>query len=309
YKELLSVTGPGGVIMNDAEVLDNYAWDQAGRIWGHMPEAVVKPVDTAQVSAVMKIASREHIPVTPRGAGSGLNGGAVPLAGGVVLSLERMNRILEIDKVNRVAVVESGVVTNDLCRAAAEEGFLYAGYPMSTETSFIGGNFATNAGGGKVIRYGNTRRHILGAEIVLPSGEIINLGGRFRKDTWGYSLLNLLAGSEGTLAVVTRLIVNLELKPGRTANLLACYPTVEELVESEGDRSGKRIISCEFMDKTSSNTRRNTLAARCPNRSAARIPADTGRGRHGGAARGWLRDGRENMPRCGAFEARRRKPH
>ena len=176
YKELLSVTGPGGVIMNDAEVLDNYAWDQAGRIWGHMPEAVVKPADTAQVSAVMKIASREHIPVTPRGAGSGLNGGAVPLAGGVVLSLERMNRILEIDKVNRVAVVEPGVVTNDLCRAAAEEGFLYAGYPMSTETSFIGGNFATNAGGGKVIRYGNTRRHILGAELVRPSGEIINLG-------------------------------------------------------------------------------------------------------------------------------------
>ena len=124
YKELLSVTGPGGVIMNDAEVLDNYAWDQAGRIWGHMPEAVVKPADTAQVSAVMKIASREHIPVTPRGAGSGLNGGAVPLAGGVVLSLERMNRILEIDKVNRVAVVEPGVVTNDLCRAAAEEGLL-----------------------------------------------------------------------------------------------------------------------------------------------------------------------------------------
>ena len=251
YKELLSVTGPGGVIMNDAEVLDNYAWDQAGRIWGHMPEAVVKPADTAQVSAVMKIASREHIPVTPRGAGSGLNGGAVPLAGGVVLSLERMNRILEIDKVNRVAVVEPGVVTNDLCRAAAEEGFLYAGYPMSTETSFIGGNFATNAGGGKVIRYGNTRRHILGAEIVLPSGEIINLGGRFRKDTWGYNLLNLLAGSEGTLAVVTRLIVNLEPKPGRTVNLLACYPTVEELVESVAKviGSGKRIISCEFMDK------------------------------------------------------------
>ena len=94
YQELLAAVGPGGVIMNDSEALDNYAWDQAGRIWGHMPEAVVKPADTAQVSAVMKIASREHIPVTPRGAGSGLNGGAVPLAGGIVLSRERMNRIL-----------------------------------------------------------------------------------------------------------------------------------------------------------------------------------------------------------------------
>lgn len=251
YKELLAAVGSGGIIMGDMDALDSYAWDQAGRVWGHMPEIVVKPADTNQVAAVMKIASRERIPVTPRGAGSGLNGGAVPMAGGIVLSLERMNRILEIDPVNRVAVVEPGVVTNDLCRAAAEKGFLYAGYPMSTETSFIGGNFATNAGGGKVIRYGNTRRHILGAEIVLPSGEILNLGGRFRKDTWGYSLLNLLIGSEGTLAVVTKIIVNLEPKPGKTVNLLACYPTVEELVESVAKviGTGKRIISCEFMDR------------------------------------------------------------
>ena len=161
-EELKTVLGPGGVVINDTDTLDNYAWDQAGRIWGHMPEAVVKPDNTEQVSSVMKIASRYRIPVTPRGAGSGLNGGAVPLAGGIVLSLERMNKILEIDTVNRVAIVEPGVVTNDLCRAVAEKGFLYAGYPMSTETSFIGGNFATNAGGGKVIRYGNTRRHILG---------------------------------------------------------------------------------------------------------------------------------------------------
>ena len=251
YDELRAVTGPGGVVMDDAEQLDNYAWDQAGRVWGHMPEAVVKPSTTQQVSDIMKIASRERIPVTPRGAGSGLNGGAVPRAGGIVLSLERMNKILEIDPVNRVAVVEPGVVTNDLCRAAAEHGFLYAGYPMSTETSFIGGNFATNAGGGKVIRYGNTRRHILGAEVVLPSGEVLELGGRYRKDTWGYSLLNLLVGSEGTLAIATKLIVNLEPKPGKTVNLLACYPTLESLVDSVAKviGSGRRIISCEFMDR------------------------------------------------------------
>lgn len=251
-EELKTVLGPGGVVINDTDTLDNYAWDQAGRIWGHMPEAVVKPDNTEQVSSVMKIASRYRIPVTPRGAGSGLNGGAVPLAGGIVLSLERMNKILEIDTVNRVAIVEPGVVTNDLCRAVAEKGFLYAGYPMSTETSFIGGNFATNAGGGKVIRYGNTRRHILGAEIVLPSGEVLNLGGRFRKDTWGYSILQLLSGSEGTLAIATRLIVNLEPKPGKTVNLLACYPDLETLVESVANvtGSGKRIISCEFMDRS-----------------------------------------------------------
>ena len=250
FEELASAVGRAAAII-DADALENYAYDQAGRVWGHMPEAVVRPRSTEQVSSVMKIASKYRIPVTPRGAGSGLNGGAVPLAGGVVLSLERMNKILEIDKINRVAVVEPGVVTNDLCRAAAAEGFLYAGYPMSTETSFIGGNFATNAGGGKVIRYGSTRRHVLGAEVVLASGEILHLGGRFRKDTWGYSLLNLLAGSEGTLAIATKLIVNLEPKPGKVVNLLACYPDVEKLVESVAKviGSGRRIISCEFMDR------------------------------------------------------------
>ncbi len=248
---LRSVLGREGIITDDTEALENYSWDQAGRIWGHMPEAVIRPENTEQISSVMKIASLHRIPVTPRGAGSGLNGGAVPLAGGIVLSLERMNAILEIDPINRVAVVEPGVVTNDLCRAAADKGFLYAGYPMSTETSFIGGNFATNAGGGKVVRYGSTRRHILGAEVVLPSGEVMNLGGRFRKDSWGYNLLQLLIGSEGTLAIVTKLIVNLEPKPGKTVNLLACYPDIETLVESVSKviASGKKIISCEFMDK------------------------------------------------------------
>lgn len=250
-KELESVLGKRGIITNNFDALENYSWDQAGRMWGHMPEAVLLPENTEQVSSVMKIASLHRIPVTPRGAGSGLNGGAVPLAGGIVLSLERMNAILEIDPINRVAVVEPGVVTNDLCRAAADKGFLYAGYPMSTETSFIGGNFATNAGGGKVVRYGSTRRHILGAEVVLPSGEVINLGGRFRKDSWGYNLLQLLIGSEGTLAIATKLIVNLEPKPGKTVNLLACYPDIETLVESVSKviASGKKIISCEFMDK------------------------------------------------------------
>lgn len=249
--ELKTAVGTANVVANDPDMLDSYAWDQAGQVWGHMPDAVVRPDGTEQVSNILKIASKYRIPVTPRGAGSGLNGGAVPLAGGIVLSLERMNRILEIDPVNRVAVVEPGVVTNDLCRVAAEKGFLYAGYPMSTETSFIGGNFATNAGGGKVIRYGNTRRHILGAEVVLPSGEVLQLGGRYRKDTWGYSLLQLLVGSEGTLAVATKLIVNLEPKPGKTVNLLACYPDLDILVESVAKviGSGKKIISCEFMDR------------------------------------------------------------
>jgi glycolate oxidase len=250
YKELADAIGTDAVSCDESR-LENYAYDMAGKVWGHMPEVIAYPKSTEQVSAVMKIASKYRLPVTPRGAGSGLNGGAVPLAGGIVLSLERMNRILEIDTINRVAIVEPGVVTNDLCRAVAEKGLLYAGYPMSTETSFIGGNFATNAGGGKVVRYGSTRRHVLGAEVVLASGEVLELGGRYRKDTWGYSLLNIICGSEGTLAIATKLIVNLEPQPGKVVNLLACYPDIESLVASVAKviSSGKRIISCEFMDK------------------------------------------------------------
>ena len=166
-----------------------------------------------------------------------------------------MNRILEIDPVNRVAVVEPGVVTNELCKAVAEEGFLYAGYPMSTETSFIGGNVATNAGGGKVIRYGNTRRHVLGLEVVLPTGTVLNLGGRIRKDTWGYSLMQLMVGSEGTLGIITKVIVNLEPKPGKTVNLLVAFPDLDTAVDSVAKvvRTGISVISCELMDKLSVN--------------------------------------------------------
>ncbi|MDR1740631.1 MAG: FAD-binding oxidoreductase [Synergistaceae bacterium] len=249
--ELRQKIGDRNVVYEDRDALENYACDTAGVIFAHNPDAVVKPENAEQVSAVMETASRYRVPVTPRGAGSGLAGAAIPVKGGIVLSIEKMNRILEIDPVNRVAVVEPGVVTNDLCKAAAEKGFLYAGYPMSTETSFIGGNVGTNAGGGKVIRYGSTRRHVLGLEVVLPSGAVVQLGGKFRKDTWGYSLLQLMVGSEGTLGVITKVIVNLEPLPGRTVNLLAAYPDLDTMVSTVAKvvQSGTRVISCEFFDR------------------------------------------------------------
>ncbi len=264
-EELRSILGERQVIV-DPEILGNYSADSAGACWGHLPEAVVRPGSTEEVSAVMKMASRYNLAVTPQGARSGVSGGAVPVCGGIVLSLERMNRILEIDDLNRVAVVEPGVVTNDLCKAVAERGFLYAGYPMSTGTSFIGGNLATNAGGGKVIRYGSTRRHILGAEVVLASGEVLQLGGKFRKDCWGYNLLSLMIGSEGTLGIATKIIVNLEPKPGKIANLLACFPTLESMVEAASAlvSSGKKIISCEFTDKFTTKVTTDYLGTTLP---------------------------------------------
>ena len=254
-REIQEAAGAKNVVAGDPEALESYASDEAGIMFTSMPDAVVKAESAEQVAAVMKVASKYKIPVTPRGAGSGLAGAAVPLCGGIVLSLEKMNRILEIDPVNRVAVVEPGVVTNELCKAVAEEGFLYAGYPMSTETSFIGGNVATNAGGGKVIRYGNTRRHVLGLEVVLPTGTVLNLGGRIRKDTWGYSLMQLMVGSEGTLGIITKVIVNLEPKLGKTVNLLVAFPDLDTAVDSVAKvvRTGISVISCELMDKLSVN--------------------------------------------------------
>jgi len=160
-EELKSIVGPDNMA-TDESAIEAYSCDESGKVYARMPDVVVKPESTQQVSNVMKLANREMIPVTARGAGSGIAGGAIPIKGGILLSLERMNRVLEIDRINRVAVVEPGVVTNDLCQMVLKEGLMYAGYPMSTETSFIGGNIATNAGGAKVIRYGSTRRHVLG---------------------------------------------------------------------------------------------------------------------------------------------------
>jgi len=253
-EEIQEIVEAKNVIFEDKEKLENYAADEAGEIYGHMPEVVVKPDSTEQVSKIMKLANKNKITVTPRAAGSGIAGAAVPLFGGIVLSVERMNKILEIDKVNRVAVVEAGVITNELCLKVLEEGLMYAGYPMSIETSFISGNVATNAGGGKVIKYGNTRRHILGLEVVLPTGEVIELGGKFRKDTWGYNLLNLMIGSEGTLGIFTKVIVNLVSSADKTVDLLVPFGDVETAVNAVADvivTGGVLPVAVEFMDKLS----------------------------------------------------------
>ena len=253
-EELQEIIEAKNIIFEDKEKLENYAADEAGEIFGHLPEVVVKPDSTEQVSKIMQLANENKITVTPRAAGSGLAGAAIPLYGGIVLSMERMNKILEIDKVNRVAVVEPGVITNELCLKVLDEGLMYAGYPMSIETSFISGNVATNAGGGKVIKYGNTRRHILGLEVVLPTSEVIELGGKFRKDTWGYNLLHLMIGSEGTLGIFTKIILNLVPSAGRTVDLLVPFGDIETAVSTVADvivSAGIIPVAVEFMDKLS----------------------------------------------------------
>jgi glycolate oxidase len=219
-----------------------------------MPEAVVKPETAQQVSQILKLANRERIPVTPRGAGSGLSCGAVPIYGGIVLSVERMNRILEIDRENLVAVVEPGVVTNDINDAVEAYGLFYAGYPMSVELCFVGGNVAENAGGGRAIKYGVTGRYVLGLEVVLPTGEIVQLGGKRVKDVTGYDLLRLMVGSEGTLGVFTKITLRLLPRPTARAVLLVPFPdTTTAIGAVPRVMTRGRIVptSVEFMDQHS----------------------------------------------------------
>ena len=254
-KEFKKIVGENAVVYGDGDALNNYSRDESGgEYYSHMPDVVVKPESAKQVSELVKIANKERIPITPRGAGSGLAGAAVPIYGGIVISMEKMNRILGIDKMNMVAIVEPGVVTNDLCRKVSEGGLYYAGYPMSVETSFIGGNVATNAGGSKVIKYGNTVHHVLGIEAVLPNGEIVQFGGKRRKDSSGYDITHLLVGSEGTLGIFTKIFLNLIPLPGKTVDLLAPFRDVFTAISNVGTlitESRTLPSSVEFIDDTS----------------------------------------------------------
>nr|WP_273702543.1 FAD-linked oxidase C-terminal domain-containing protein [Tepidanaerobacter syntrophicus] len=236
-----------------------------------MPDVVLKPTSAEQISKIVKLANKYKIPVTPRGAGSGLSGGAVPICGGIVLSVEKMNKILEIDTQNLMAVVEPGVVTNEINNVVKEYGLYYAGYPMSVETCYVGGNVAENAGGGKAIKYGVTARYIMGLEMVTPEGDIITLGGKRVKDVTGYNLLHLMVGSEGTLGIFTKIIVKLQPMPVATADLLVLFNSVKEAIDIVPIimTNGKIIpTSIEFMDELSFKTSCEYLNEKLPYQSA-----------------------------------------
>jgi glycolate oxidase len=252
-EELKQIVGERHVIYGDTEKLEPCSHDEVpDRRYAHMPEAVVRPASAAEIAAVVKLANRELIPVTPRGAGSGLSGGAVPVHGGIVLLTDRMNRILEIDCENMMMVVEPGVVTNEINEALEEYGLFYAGYPMSLETCFIGGNVAENAGGAKTVRYGVTGQYVLGLELVTPTGEIVHLGGKRVKDVTGYNLIQLMVGSEGTLGIFTRIILRLMPLPNPTVDLLCLFRSPEDAIAAVPRimaASSVAPVAIEFMDR------------------------------------------------------------
>lgn len=250
---LAAICGAAGVAL-DPEKMEAYSHDEtSAEEYGHMPEVVVLPRTTEEVAAIVKLANERRIPITPRGAGSGLSGGAIPQLGGIVLSVEKMNRLIEIDEANMVAVVEAGMVTNDLAKTVQERGLYYAGYPMSLQTCFIGGNIAENAGGGKAVKYGVTGRYILGLELVTPRGDIVLLGGKLVKDVSGYDLKQLVVGSEGTLGIVTRAIVKLVGNPAAKSDLLALFATPYDAIRVVPKIMTAGIVpaSMEFMDRLS----------------------------------------------------------
>ena len=252
-EELRSITGKSYVITDD-EKLEAYSHDETDKNeYARKPEAVVLPGNTDECAAIVKLANRELIPITPRGAGSGLSGGAIPEYGGIVVSLERMNHLIEIDKKNMCAVVEAGMVTNDFAKAVEEEGLFFAGYPMSLQTCVIGGNIAENAGGGKAVKYGVTGRYVLGLTLVTPLGEIVELGGKLAKDVSGYDLKSVIVGSEGTLGIVTKAIIRLIGKPLYKSDILALFKTPKEAIDLVPEILVRGLIpvGIEIMDRLS----------------------------------------------------------
>ena len=217
----------------------------------YMPEAVAEPASAQEISALMEICYRERIPVTVRGAGSGLAGGALPIAGGLVISMKRLDKILHLDDKNFQVTVEPGMITETLQNTLKEQGLFYPPDPASRGWSFIGGNVSTNAGGPKAVKYGVVKDHVLNLEVVLPNGEIIWTGSNTLKNSTGYNLTQLVVGSEGTLGIVTKIVLKLQPHPTQTLLMLVPFQSAESACAAVAAifQSGVTPSGLEFMER------------------------------------------------------------
>lgn len=227
---LKKIVGEKNVYL-DEESLNKYAHDETENLH-FLPELVIKPRTTAEVSAILSLCNAGKIPVTPRGAGTGLSGGALPHLGGVLLSTERMNSILEIDERNLQVTTEPGVITEVLQMAVKEKGLFYPPDPSSRGSCFIGGNIAENSGGPKAVKYGVVKDYVLNLEVVLPTGEVIWTGSNVLKNSTGYNLTQLLVGSEGTLGIVTKIVLKLIPFPKYDLLMLVPFRNLEQAGEA-----------------------------------------------------------------------------
>src|SRR5690242_8108779 len=236
-------------VFADEETLTHYGHDETEQIL-YRPEVVIKPRSSEEISAVMKICNEHRIPVTPRGAGTGLSGGAIPQFGGVVISMERMNSILEIDERNLQVTTEPGVITEVLQNTVKEKGLFYPPDPASRGSCFIGGNISENSGGPKAVKYGVVKDYVLNLEIVLPTGEIIWTGANVLKNSTGYHLTQLIVGSEGTLGIVTKIVLKLIPFPKYDLLMLAPFASLDKASEAVSAifRAGFTPSALELME-------------------------------------------------------------
>ena len=246
-------------VRTDPASLDRYGVDALGQ--GHPPDLVVLPGTTPEVAAIARLCNERRVPLVVRGAGTGYTGGAVPTRGGVVVAMERFTRILEIDRTNLLAVAEPNVVTADLQRAVEAVGLFYPPDPASLDRSALGGNVAECAGGPRAFKYGTTRRYVLALEAVLPTGEIIQTGSKAVKNVVGYDLTQLLVGSEGTLAIITKITLRLIPKPPARATLLAVFADVPAAVDAVTALLERRVVpaAIELIDADSLHVVRDQL--------------------------------------------------
>jgi glycolate oxidase len=249
-RQLEAIVGPDDVLVTK-EALSNYARDESS-VEPHDPEVVVLAETTGEVSKVLRLANENTIPVTPRGGGTGLTGGSIPFYGGILLSLEKMNRVLELDEENLTLTVEPGVLIMDIHAFVEDRGFMYPPDP-GQKSGAIGGNIATNAGGMRGVKYGVTRDFVLGLEVVLPTGEVTSLGGKTVKNSTGYSLMDLIIGSEGTLGIVTKAILRLVPLPKIRVTLFAPYQDFQDASRTVSDIIKNKIVppAVEFVDQSS----------------------------------------------------------
>lgn len=248
-KELQQIVGEQ-YVLSDSENLENYGRDETEDLL-FLPEVVVKPGTSEEISMILKLANAALIAVTPRGAGTGLSGGALPIHAGIILSMERFNKILQIDERNLQATVEPGVINETFQNAVKEQGLFYPPDPASKGSCFLGGNVAESSGGPKCVKYGTTRDYVLNLEVVLPTGEIIETGANTLKNSTGYNLTQLMVGSEGTLGIATKIIVKLLPLPKYDLLMLVPFRSLDEACAavSEVFRAGFTPSALELMER------------------------------------------------------------
>jgi glycolate oxidase len=249
-QELTRLIGPD-LVLTAPEDLLVYAFDGTAALQ-QQPGCVVFARDTADIQAVLRLAQRTRTPVVTRGSGTGLSGGSLPVPGCIVLCTVRMNRILEVDRANLTLLTEPGATTVQIAEAAAAVGLFYPPDPGSMKISTIGGNVAENSGGLRGLKYGITRNYVMGLEVVLPDGEILFTGNKCVKDVAGYSLKDLFIGSEGTLGVITRILLRLIPQPAAKQTLVATFDAMDAAAQTVSDIIAAKIIPCtlEFLDRT-----------------------------------------------------------